>query len=443
MPLSVCGFAERYAASGVSRFHMPGHKGVKLHGLEPLDITEIKGADFLFEADGIIAESERLTAEAFGSRLTCYSAEGSSLSIKAALCIVKQYLGRDISVASPRNCHRAFLNGCALLDIDPVWIFPDSERTLLCECAVSPEAVERCLDGQHIDAVYITSPDYLGNIAAVRKIADICHRRGAFLICDNAHGAYLKFAGEGLHPLELGADIVCDSAHKTLPVYTGGAYLHISKTAPEGFDALAKPAMALFGSTSPSYLIMQSLDKCADMLHGELPDMIRNCCERTARVKQLMRRRGIPDISEEPAKITAAAEKIGYDGGELAEMLRGAMIECEYSDPGAVVLMCSPFNTERDFARLEDFFSGLEIRPPLTGADNLLSELRPEKVMSIRRAVFSPAERIAADDASGRIAARTAMSCQPSVAIVMAGERITPEIVKILKKYGILETDVI
>ena len=173
MPLSICGFAEEYAASGISRFHMPGHKGVKLHGLEPLDLTEIKGADFLFESESIIAESESLTAKAFGARLTCYSAEGSSLSIKAALCIVRQYLGRDIAVASPRNCHRAFLNGCALLDIDPVWIFPDSERTLLCECAGSPEAVERCLDEQHIDAVYITSPDYTGNIAAIREIAEV------------------------------------------------------------------------------------------------------------------------------------------------------------------------------------------------------------------------------------------------------------------------------
>ena len=443
MQLSICDFAEKYAVSGISRFHMPGHKGVKLHGLEALDLTEIKGADFLFEADGIIAESERLTAEAFGSRLSCYSAEGSSLSIKAALCIVRQYLGRDIAVASPRNCHRAFLNGCALLDIDPVWIFPDSERTMLCECAVSPEAVGRCLDERHIDAVYITSPDYIGNIAAIKEIADICRSKGAFLIVDNAHGAYLKFAGEGLHPLELGADIVCDSAHKTLPVYTGGAYLHISKTAPEGFDELAKPAMALFGSTSPSYLIMQSLDKCAEILHGELPAMIRACCERTALVKELMRQRGIPDISKEPAKITVAAEKIGYDGDELAEMLRGAMIECEYSDPGAVVLMCSPFNTERDFARLEDFLSSLELRPPLTGDGALLSELRPEKKMSIRQAVFSAAHRISADEAVGRTAARTAMSCQPSVAIVMAGERITPEIVKILKRYGISETDVI
>ena len=422
---------------------MPGHKGVSLHGLEPLDLTEIKGADFLFESDGIIAESERLTSEAFGSRVTCYSAEGSSLSIKAALCIIRQYLGRDIRAASPRNCHRAFVNACALLGIEPVWLWADSERTMLCECAVSPGTVEKCLAEEHIDAVYITTPDYPGNIADVRGIAEVCHRHGAFLICDNAHGAYLRYAGEGLHPLELGADIVCDSAHKTLPVYTGGAYLHIAHTAPAEFDALAKPAMALFGSTSPSYLIMESLDKCAELLHGELPGMIRACCGRTARVKALMRERGIPDISAEPLKITAAAERIGYSGGELAELMRAAGMECEYADPAAVVLMVSPYNTERDFERLESFFASLELREPLPPQEAAALGLRPERAMSIREAVLSAAVRIPVDEAAGRIAARPAMSCQPSVAVVMAGERITPDIINILKRYGIFETDVV
>lgn len=442
-PSPICGFARDYAASGISRFHMPGHKGVILHGLEPLDLTEIKGADFLFEADGIIYESERRTSRAFGSRTTCYSAEGSSLSIKAALCVIRQYLGREIRVASPRNCHRAFVNACALLDIDPVWLWADSERTMLCECAVSPAEVERCLEREHIDAVYITSPDYLGNIADICGIAEVCHRHGAFLVCDNAHGAYLKFAGEGLHPLELGADIVCDSAHKTLPVYTGGAYLHISNGAPAEFDALAKPAMALFGSTSPSYLIMQSLDRCAELLCGELPAMIRACCEKTARLKALMAERGIPDLSAEPMKITAAAGRIGYSGEELAELMRGGKMECEYSDPSAVVLMTSPYNSEEDFLRLERFFGTLDLREPLPETESGLLRLRPERVVSVREAVLSAAKRIPVDEAEGRVAARTAMSCQPSVAVVMAGERITAGIIKILKSYSIFEADVL
>ena len=438
-------FARDYADSGISRFHMPGHKGVPLHGMESIDLTEIKGADFLFESDGIIAEGERLTADAYGAAATCWSAEGSSLSIKAAVCILQRYFGRPVRIASPRNCHRAFLNACTLLDADPVWLYPDRPRTMLCECSVSPDEVQRLLDSDDkIDAVYITSPDYLGGLADIEGISAVCRSHGVFLIVDNAHGAYLKFLGNDIHPLTLGADIVCDSAHKTLPVYTGGGYLHISKNAPPGFVQLAKPSMALFGSTSPSYLIMQSLDLAARELSGSLPEKIRLCCERTARVKALMAQLGIADISAEPMKITIDANSAGYDGNDLADMLREDFMECEYSDTGAVVLMMSPYNSENDFLRLEGFLRRLPKLPPKDRiSEEGLFALRPEKVMTLRQAMLSRCERVPVDMAEGRICARTAMSCQPSVAAVMAGERITADIIKILKKYSILEADVL
>lgn len=438
-------FARDYADSGISRFHMPGHKGVPLHGMESIDLTEIKGADFLFESDGIIAEGERITADAYGAVATCWSAEGSSLSIKAAVCIIQRYFGRPVRIASPRNCHRAFLNACTLLDADPVWLYPDRPRTMLCECSVSPDEVQRLLDSDDkIDAVYITSPDYLGGLADIGGISAVCRSYGVFLIVDNAHGAYLKFLGNDIHPLTLGADIVCDSAHKTLPVYTGGGYLHISKNAPPGFVQLAKPSMALFGSTSPSYLIMQSLDLAARELSGSLPEKIRLCCERTARVKALMAQLGIADISAEPMKITIDANSAGYDGNDLADMLREDFMECEYSDTGAVVLMMSPYNSENDFLRLEGFLRRLPKLPPKDRISEAgLFALRPEKVMTLRQAMLSRCERVPVDMAEGRICARTAMSCQPSVAAVMAGERITADIIKILKKYSIFEADVL
>ena len=443
--MTMLSFARDYADSGISRFHMPGHKGVPLHGMESIDLTEIKGADYLFESDGIIAEGERITADAYGAAATCWSAEGSSLSIKAAVCILQRYFGRPVRIASPRNCHRAFLNACTLLDADPVWLYPDRPRTMLCECSVSPDEVQRLLDSDDkIDAVYITSPDYLGGLADIEGISAVCRSHGVFLIVDNAHGAYLKFLGNDIHPLTLGADIVCDSAHKTLAVYTGGGYLHISKNAPPGFVQLAKPSMALFGSTSPSYLIMQSLDLAARELSGSLPEKIRLCCERTTRVKALMAQLGIADISAEPMKITIDANSAGYDGNDLADMLREDFMECEYSDTGAVVLMMSPYNSENDFLRLEGFLRRLPKLPPKDRISEAgLFALRPEKVMTLRQAMLSRCERVPVDMAEGRICARTAMSCQPSVAAVMAGERITADIIKILKKYSILEADVL
>lgn len=442
MTTAIKDFAEKYSRSGVSRLHMPGHKGAPMHGLEPLDLTEIKGADFLYDPDGIILSSELKTSAAYGSAMTAYSAEGSSLSIKAALSIIWQYLGKNITVAAPRNCHRAFLNGCALLDVDVKWIYPSEPSDMLCRCSVTAEAVERTLKNGKVDAVYITSPDYLGSIADIAGISEVCRKHGAFLICDNAHGAYLKFLTESLHPLDLGADIVCDSAHKTLPVYTGGAYLHISKKAPKEFCALAKPAMALFGSTSPSYLIMESLDICAGLLGTSLPGDIRKCCEKVGKIKELMKSRGIPDLASEPMKITAAAEKIGYGGEELAKLMRQARIECEYADPAAVVLMFSPYNTQTDFDRVTDFFSRLPIKAQLRYSEPPLPT-EAKQYMSIRQAMFSPSEKIPSQQAEGRICASCAMSCQPSVAVVMAGEMITSETVRLLERYGIDQVDVI
>lgn len=440
--MTVNEFAENYAASGISRLHMPGHKGARIHGLEPLDLTEIKGADSLYEPNGVIARSEQKTARLFGARATCYSAEGSSLSIKAALAVVRQYLDRSITVAAPRNCHRAFINGCALLGVNVEWIYPETPSTLLCECAVTADSAARAIERSSADAVYITSPDYLGGMADIAAIAEVCRERGAFLICDNAHGAYLKFLGRSLHPLDLGADIVCDSAHKTLPVYTGGGYLHISKNAPAEFCDLAKPAMALFGSTSPSYLIMGSLDKCAGLLSKDLPERIRACCERVGGLKRLMSERGIKDLSAEPMKITVSAAGLGMSGTELAELMRSRKIECEYADPYAVVLMFSPYNTDTDFLRTEELIRGLEVKdfPTETPPPALP---KTEAAVSIREAVLSKSRRIPVELSEGKICARSAMSCQPSVAVVMAGEKITAEAIKILKRYSIFEIDVL
>ena len=102
--------------------------------------------------------------------------------------------------------------------------------------------------------MYVTSPDYLGGMQDVAALAEVCHRYGTLLAVDNAHGAYLRFLRPSRHPLDLGADLCCDSAHKTLSVLTGGAYLHIARTAPTSLAENAKEALALFGSTSPSYL---------------------------------------------------------------------------------------------------------------------------------------------------------------------------------------------
>ena len=167
------------------------------------------------------------------------------------------------TVVAARNVHRSFVYAAALLDFEIVWLWPECS-TSLCGCPVSAETLERTLATLPAPpaAVYLTSPDYLGSVADISALAEVCRKHGTLLAVDNAHGAYLRFLEPSCHPLDLGADLCCDSAHKTLPVLTGGAYLHISRAAPVSLRENAKTAMAMFGSTSPSYLTLASLDLC-------------------------------------------------------------------------------------------------------------------------------------------------------------------------------------
>ena len=263
-------FAELYRDADPLRLHMPGHGGLTDGGLgcEALDITEVQGADDLSCPGGVILESENNTSALYGSRHTFYSAGGSSQCVKAMLYLAYTHRpeGAGRRIIAARNAHKSFLHGCALLGLEPDWLLPGSESPL-CSCPVGPEALSGLLStGEKPCAVYITSPDYLGGTQDTAALAGVCHAHGVPLLVDNAHGAYLKFLSPSRHPLDLGADMCCDSAHKTLPVLTGGAYLHVARGAMAPYEASARQALAVFGSSSPSYLILQSLDLCAAWL---------------------------------------------------------------------------------------------------------------------------------------------------------------------------------
>ena len=176
------------------------------------------------------------------------------------------------------------------MDINVGWLYSLDNSVL--SCKIDLDGLERMLASLRPAAVYITSPDYIGNIADIAKIARLCHKYQSILMVDNAHGAYLKFLESSAHPIDLGADIVCDSAHKTLPALTGAAYLHISRTAPDFFADYAENALSVFASTSPSYLILQSLDAVNGLLHKGLADRIRTSAARAESCKARLSEHG-------------------------------------------------------------------------------------------------------------------------------------------------------
>ncbi len=322
-------FVKAYRDLRPARFHMPGHKGRGPLGCEELDLTEIPGADSLYEAAGIIAESEANASALFGCP-TFYSTEGSSHCIRAMLklaceaCQGIQDQGSGIRdgksgfrVLAARNVHRAFLSAAALLDLDVCWL-PAAEGSYL-SAEVTPEELDAALAETGASAVYLSCPDYLGFLPDLRPLAEVCHAHGALLLVDNAHGAYLRFLTPSRHPMDLGADLCCDSAHKTLPVLTGGAYLHVKATGNRqqatgdgGREAAGKirdedvrEALALFGSTSPSYLILQSLDLANPYLET-LPERLAAFLPKVEALKARLRAAGWRPVGDEPLKLTLA-----------------------------------------------------------------------------------------------------------------------------------------
>ena len=438
MNTPVADFVQRYAKAGMARLHMPGHKGRCFLGCEPWDITEIHGADALYEAEGILAESEQNAAALFGSQRTCYSTEGSSQCIRAMLYLAVAASGSHTVVAA-RNVHRAFVSAAALLDLEIRWLWPEESRSL-CGCLISPAQLEETLHSlpEPPAAVYLTSPDYLGGMAEIPALAQICHQHGTLLLVDNAHGAYLRFLQPSLHPLDLGADLCCDSAHKTLPVLTGGAYLHLSPTAPAQLAPLAKSALGLFGSTSPSYLTLASLDLCNRYLAEGYPQRLAEAVERLAELRERLTAAGWRVEPSDPLRVTVAAPR-GVTGQELAGQLRRQGAECEYADRDFLVLMATPENTPEELAQAAAALGQCpgEANPPQ------LPLARGERACSIRQAAFAPRETVDAAHSLGRVCGLPTVGCPPAIPIAVSGERITPEALALFAYYGIEQVEVL
>ncbi len=438
MNTPVADFVQRYAKAGTARLHMPGHKGRCFLGCEPWDITEIHGADALYEAEGILAESEQNAAALFGSQRTCYSTEGSSQCIRAMLYLAVAASGSHTVVAA-RNVHRAFVSAAALLDLEIRWLWPEESRSL-CGCPISPAQLEETLHSlpEPPAAVYLTSPDYLGGMAEIPALAQVCHQHGTLLLVDNAHGAYLRFLQPSLHPLDLGADLCCDSAHKTLPVLTGGAYLHLSPTAPAQLAPLAKSALGLFGSTSPSYLTLASLDLCNRYLAEGYPQRLAEAVERLAELREKLTAAGWRVEPSDPLRVTVAAPR-GVTGQELAGQLRRQGVECEYADRDFLVLMATPENTPEELAQAAAALGQCpgEANPPQ------LPLARGERACSIRQAAFAPRETVDAAHSLGRVCGLPTVGCPPAIPIAVSGERITPEALALFAYYGIEQVEVL
>ena len=409
----------RHRDLGRAPFHTPGHKNNPAAlppDLYSLDFTELPDTDSLFDASGPIRRAEELAAELFGAARTCLSAGGCTLCIQAMLRLAAPEGGK---ILCSRVIHRSAVNAMALLGLEPVWAMPG-------------DVVKALEANPDVTAVYVTSPDYYGRLLDITSISAACRKKDVPLLVDCAHGAHLKFAAPGLHPLELGASMTADSAHKTLGVLTGGAWLNIGDAR---YAEGAKRAMALFGSTSPAYPVMASLDWAREWLAGH-PGAFGPLRERVGGLRELARGRGIalPEGPCDPTRLTLDTASAGVPGTRAAELFRAAGVEPEYADARFLVLIATPFNTEEDFRRAERAVERLPVGGPLPRGPELPP--LPPVGAGLREAVLAAAETVPLERAAGRLAAEAACPCPPGVPAVMPGERVTEEAAEFLRGYG-------
>lgn len=434
MKTPIVSFLKSYQEKSPVRMHMPGHKGAGILGFEGMDLTEIYGADELFAAEGIIKESEQNASNLFGCP-TYYSTQGSTLCIQTMctiLCQDAKSKGKKPKILAGRNAHRSFIHAAALLDFEIEWLYGNSDYL---SCKIHAEDLEKAIIESLPTAVYLTNPDYLGNLLDIKSLASVCKKHNVLLAIDNAHGAYLRFLKDSLYPIDLGADLCCDSAHKTLPVLTGGAYLHLSDSLNQVWKNDVKHFMEYFSSTSPSYLIMASLDAANEVLDTTFKNSLFECIQRVDGLKNTLVQHGYTILSGEPMKITISTKEFGYTGNEIANLLMECDIYPEFYDSDYIVLMPSPYNTKDDLKRLETCLCGIEGKLILVNKPPKLEQSK--KAMNVRQALFSSSITLDVSKSLGQVCSSVTVSCPPAILPVIPGEVISESSIEVMKYYGI------
>jgi arginine decarboxylase len=420
----------QYKNENPARFHMPGHKASGLLAdffgdAVSYDVTELPDTDSLYEADGVIMEAEKLAAAIYGTQHTLFGAGGSTLCIQAMLKLAIPMGGKLIA---GRNIHRAAVNAFALLDIDPIWVYPEQMEESIFSKRINPFQIRRALmDNSDVSGVYITTPDYYGVMSDISEISAICKEFGIPLLVDNAHGSHLILVEKGrFHPAKLGGSIICESPHKTLPVLTGGAFLHLCSNKYSLEDA--KEAMSMFGSSSPSYLIMASLDIARSWMQEQGEAEYQKLIKKVHELSEYANSLGYDSLNgsfTDPTRLSIDTSKNGLTGTDAAKILAKNGVIAELADENCIVFIPTPFNSDEDFIRLKNGITAL------IGQKSKLQKsegfIKVQKVMTPRQALCQKYEVVPTPQSVNRIAAQLISRCPPGIPQIIPGERITEQ----------------
>ena len=440
----IISFLTEHADKHTVSFHMPGHKGSAIYKkfgytefLEKMmdcDITEIIGADNLFQTEGILKAAQEEYAKLYGVKRAYMLVNGTSGGVIAAIMASVPKGGKLVMA---RNSHKAIYNALLLADIQPVYAYPEMIEEYGISGEITAEEITRCLDeNPDASAVILPSPNYYGICSDIRKIAEIVHARGKILIVDQAHGAHLKFFSDcGFSDMpqsaeEQGADIAVNSIHKTLASFTQSAALTFNSDLLDHYTLEDK--LQMIQSTSPSYILMGSLDINADIIKNHKEEVFTAWHDALAyfyaEAENISGLAVIRDAKLDFTKINLDMSAYGLSGAELEQMLMEKGIYAELTTGNILMCMTGIGNTKADMEKLLEALREIAASHPLAEG----KKQTPPAVLEARFelcAVPSKKERIPLEMGAGRICASSIIPYPPGIPFICPGERITEEVI--------------
>lgn len=428
---------------------MPGHKlgrGIPdefRREIEKLDLTEIPGLDNLHAPTGVIQEAQRFAAEAFGAKRSFFLVNGCTVGLHAAIAAMCRP-GQRLIVG--RDCHRAVINGMLLAGVKPYYILPEYSEKFSINTGITAEAVEKAIEAAPDAAgVFITRPNYYGICSDVGEIAKIAHKHGKLLAVDEAHGSHLVFSSRlPVCALEAGADICIQSAHKTLPAFTQGAYLHIGS---DSVDAeRLQYFLSIFQTTSPSYIIMAYLDIAREIMQQQgkvlldkLLDTIEACSgELEQKDIKLMNGNDFAGFDYDKTRITIHTATLGMTGYDAERILRETYnIQIEMSDRSNIVCISTVSDDSESMIRLFSAFKNLKrhARNEKPSTIPVFQGLRlPEQMAEPSKILNAVPERVLLKHAPGRVSREIISPYPPGIAVVCPGEVFSNEAAELLRE---------
>ena len=448
-----------YNATDYYPFHMPGHKrnpelGKEYENPFEIDITEIHGFDNLHHPEGILKRSMEWAADVYGADRTYYLINGSSCGLLAAIFGTTTCGG---TILMSRNCHKAAYNGIFLNHLKADYVYPQIIGNLGIQGGILPEDVDNLLESDpEIQAVLIVSPTYDGIVSDIEKIAEAAHRYGKPLIVDEAHGAHFAFGKDfPKSALEMGADVVIQSVHKTLPSFTQTALLHARGNLADREEI--ERYLGIFQSSSPSYVFMAGIENCIyhmdrdgrrgmERFYDRLLSL-RSALKKMNRLYLLDRecvgRFGVFDM--DPSKIVVSVEKTNITGADLDRILREKYhLELEMCCADHVVAITTLGDREDGFKRLEQALLELDGEleekkedPDLESNMEWSSRVtsKPEVEMTVFDGTTAVKEPVPVENSVGRISGEFVYIYPPGIPIVAPGEMLLPSLVRTIGEY--------